>query len=150
MTVIGMHIRHNWPEWVTWTEQKTVKSACGVRTTPRMSGIPAVTPQPAFFMENGHPKLGWCLKCATITFRYLCPDGLDINGAPQAILDLHKQAKAELAPVVMWRLWDRLETVNWTRQPGLLNMTKVSLDEMIRNYPEALSTLRAVGFDIRK
>lgn len=152
MTIIGMHIRHNWPEWVTWTEQKTVKSACGVRTTPRMSGIPAVTEQPAFFLEKGRPKLGWCLRCVKHTWPYLCPDGLTIAGAPMAILDLHHHAKQILAPIMLLDLHVRLERLR-TEPGGLQARSTVFMDTELRaiaeEFPEALSTLGAVGFDIR-
>lgn len=100
MTITTRHIRHNWPEWVDWTEQKTVKSACGVRTTPKLSGIPGVTEQPLVVYDAaGVARWGWCARCVRHTWPYLSPPGLTLEVAPQAILDLHEQARKILAPM---------------------------------------------------
>lgn len=53
-TVISnRHIRHDWQTFVNW-DQNSVKTICGQKSQPRLSGIPGITDSPAD---------SWCPNC---------------------------------------------------------------------------------------
>jgi hypothetical protein len=90
------HIRHDWPEWVDWNNQKTVKTMCGVRSRPGLCGIPGITEQSAVVEKNGRKVWGWCMHCVRITFPYYLPPALTVDVTSPVILDLHTRARDEL------------------------------------------------------
>lgn len=91
------HIRHDWPEWIDWNNQKTVKSMCGVRTQPHLAGIPGITKQEAVVEVNGKRVWGWCTPCVKNTWPYYMPPALTVDVTSPEILGLHVMARACLA-----------------------------------------------------
>lgn len=102
------HIRHDWPEWVDWNNQKTVKTMCGVRSRPGLCGIPGITEQSAVVEKNGKRVWGWCMHCVRSTFPYYLPPALSADVTSPAILDLHAKAQAAIRQQYIAHLKGRL------------------------------------------
>lgn len=92
MDITTRHIRHDWPEWVDWNNQKTVKTMCGVRSRPGLCGIPGITKQSAVVEKNGRKVWGWCMHCVRATFPYYLPPALTSDVTSPAIIALHHAA----------------------------------------------------------
>jgi hypothetical protein len=97
MDIATRHIRHDWPEWVDWDNQKTVKTMCGVRSRPGLCGIPGITKQSAVVERNGRKVWGWCMNCVTSTFPYYRPPALTADVTSAAIIGLHDEAREQLS-----------------------------------------------------
>lgn len=98
MDIRTRHIRKDWPEWVDWQTQSSVRTMCGVRSRPGLSGIPGVTQQKLLVEHNGGKAWGWCSVCVRRTFPYYLPSALDENVTAPEILTLHERAREFLAP----------------------------------------------------
>lgn len=101
-SITTRHIRHDWPEWVDWDNQKSVKTMCGVRSRPGLCGIPGVTEQNAVVEKNGREVWGWCTHCVRATFPYIFPPALTSDVAPQEIFLLHYRARAAIVRQYVW------------------------------------------------
>jgi len=58
----GRHIRHDWQTFVDW-EQKSVMTACGMKSQRHLSGIPGITEQDPIVEVKGRSYWGWCPRC---------------------------------------------------------------------------------------
>lgn len=64
--ITGMHVRHDWQNWIDDHSQKTVKSLCGRRTRAHLAGIPGMTKQDISVNTKSGYKLGWCRICMAV------------------------------------------------------------------------------------
>lgn len=110
MDITTRHIRHDWPEWIDWNNQKSVKTMCGVRSRPGLCGVPGVTNQSAVVEKNGRKVWGWCMRCVVATFPYYLPPALTVDVTSQAILDLHAKAREEIKNQYVASVKARLES----------------------------------------
>lgn len=58
MAISNRHIRHDWQTFHNW-EQKSVRTLCGQKSSPRLCGIPGITIQPVKVAQ----RPGWCPNC---------------------------------------------------------------------------------------
>lgn len=96
--ISSRHIRHDWPEWVDWDNQKSVKTMCGARSRPGLCGVPGVSKQESVVIKNNKQVWGWCQPCVSKTFPYYLPPALTAYVTRPEIIWLHEQARRELAP----------------------------------------------------
>jgi hypothetical protein len=82
--VKGRHIRHDWRTFNDRQDQKSVRTLCGVTSTPSKSGIPGVTPQKTWLIdsEKSEATWGWCWMC---TRRIMGCEVEDLTHAPKEI-----------------------------------------------------------------
>lgn len=58
------HVRHDWKTWLDNQDQKSVRTLCGMTSTPKASGIPGVTEQEIITTDSkGRKVWGWCIRC---------------------------------------------------------------------------------------
>ena len=75
--VKGRHIRHDWRTFNDRQDQNSVRTLCGVTSTPKASGIPTVTDQKAWIIDNEKDEQfwGWCWRCTLAIMK--CHDDLE-------------------------------------------------------------------------
>lgn len=75
--VKGRHIRHDWRTFNDRQDQNSVRTLCGVTSTPKASGIPTVTAQKAWIIDNEKDEQfwGWCWRCTLVLLK--CHDDLE-------------------------------------------------------------------------
>ena len=133
-SITTRHIRHDWPEWVDWNNQKTVKTMCGVRSRPGLCGIPGITEQNAVVEKNGRKVWGWCMHCVRATFPYYLPPALTADVTSPAILDLHEAAREAIKSQYLAYLRDKMRRALECNAPSTAKLLKQQIEE-ITNTP---------------
>lgn len=135
------HIRHDWPEWIDWNNQKTVKTMCGVRSRPGLCGIPAITEQAPVVTKGKYQVWGWCMNCVKETFPFYMPPALTEDVTDLAILELHGRARQELARQYYRYLKSRSKRA---AENGYWLIAEGMREEMVlleKEYPEVTAPL---------
>lgn len=58
------HVRHDWQTWLDKQNQKSVRTLCGITSTPAKSGIPGITAQDLTVTDSQQRIVyGWCTGC---------------------------------------------------------------------------------------
>lgn len=133
------HIRKDWPEWVDWQNQKTVSTMCGVRSQPRLCGIPGITFQPIIVERAGGKAWGWCRHCVKKTWPYYLPPALEAGITSTVILDLHRSAQEQL--VVQYKdilIGLRNHLMNQSAR-GDAKAVEMDIDKLMVEFPRQLS-----------
>lgn len=85
--ISNRHIRHDYREFNDDLTQKTIRTVCGVTTSPKLAGVPGLTRQPVWVYETlTRRRFGWCPRCIGIVSVEV-PPGVH-KGVREAYLDL--------------------------------------------------------------
>lgn len=142
-SITTRHIRHDWPEWIDWHTQKSIKTMCGVKSQPHLCGIPGITKQDPVIQKGGKTVWGWCMRCVTATWPYLLPPALTVDVAPQAILDLHTNMQRAIAPQRLSYLKRRLryENASHSNMPNRIGLLMQEIDKHIEEFGDGTSPM---------
>lgn len=129
-SITTRHIRHDWPEWVDWHTQKSVKTMCGVRSRPGLCGIPGITEQESVVEKNGRKVWGWCMNCVRATFPYYLPPALTLYVTSPEIIALHKRSRETILPQYLSLLHSQLADAEKRGATGAIRYLKEEIAKL--------------------
>ena len=132
--VKGRHIRHDWRTFNDRQDQKSVRTLCGVTSTPKASGIPTVTDQKAWIIDNekGEQFWGWCWRCTLTLIK--TEDNLD--NAPIYIQEMYHQIAQNFArpAAEAQRAFHRIDRASYYKTPTF-KIDRATLEDTDNPHP---------------